>query len=474
MELVKQKDMTLMQVFLQSWLAWGLLCAYVALSLGHDNTDPRLLGALALGAIVLAMNGMAKTELWFTSRSPDWWRKHPILKAIHHVHNEGEMAGVAVAVVILLCQLGRGGHPHYAVNEAFALAGIMSAANLAVRRMMPILKLTERLFGTWGAIVVGSLLASVTGPAAAIFLAGYFKPRTPESEKVRVTTGLATAMGSGAGLIPFASPPILIVWAVLQKQFGWGISDLLLFVGVGAIFHVALTAWSVRKLITPPKEAEAMEDRTPWFAYWPLALLFMVVAVNMSLESHKQVVATWVMNALVTVWALAALGGAKAHGEVENGEEKPQGQTRDWQPVILAFLLMGLEIVGGEAGPLIEWIASFIPQTLPVWLIAILLWWVTAFVSHFADNALASRVFITVAVTLAAALGAIYAALLAAAVLLGALFGGFVFVPANLPNFKLKKEFGVSEGEWAASAWRWYWTGIAHIIWLLIIYFFFC
>ena len=238
------------EAFVQSWLAWGLVCLYVGLNLFAPQPSELWLGGLALGAVLLAMNGLARTELWLTSRSPSWFRTHPIARTMHYLHNEGEVAGVFVATIVLVCQLHRGHHPHFALMEAFTLLGIMSAANLAVSKMMPIIAWVESVFGKWGAIVIGSIISSFTGePAAAVFLSEYFKERTPEEKRAKVATALGATIGSGGGLMPFSAPPILIVWATLQAKFGWGYLDLLTFVGGACVMHVMVVAWRMRGLV---------------------------------------------------------------------------------------------------------------------------------------------------------------------------------------------------------------------------------
>ncbi|MDD5055106.1 MAG: hypothetical protein PHZ00_02445 [Candidatus Peribacteraceae bacterium] len=446
----------------QSWIAWSLIIAYIILAVASPATENLNLwmGGLAIVAILLGMNGLARTELWLTSRGPAWFRKHPVARVLHHIHNEGELAGIAIAGIVLLAQLHRGVHVHFALTEAFTLLGIMSAANLSVRQMMPIMSLVERFTGTWGAIVVGSFLSSLTGePAAAVFLSEYFKHRTAPQDKERVATALGATIGSGGGLLPFSAPPILIIWAILRSTFGWGLGDLLVLVGVGCLLHVTLVAWKLRPRIQP---SNASSHRLTLKDTWPLLVLAVTVGLNVSYDTHHWTLLTWGWDAAIGIAALiAALQNPRI---VESEGHEQQGRGRHWQPLTLGVLLMGLEIVGTEAEPLLHALAGLIPENAPILLVALMLWYATAFTSHFADNALASRVFITVAASLTAVLG--HGDLLALSVVLGALFGGFLLIPANLPNFAIAAEFGISSGGWARTAWRWYWSGIGHIVWI--------
>ena len=472
----ERNNLTYKELLGESWVAWGLVLLYLVLMITNPRLEPVNLGLFVIGgdvlagililpAIVMAMNAWALTEMWLGRRPPGWWREHGVMKRLHHVFKEGETAGIAIALIVLACQYARGGlhephwehgHPKYLelLIGSAALMGIMSAGNMAAPRMLPVLHLAERIGGTRFALMLGSLLTSFAGPAAATFLATAFKPRTPEANKDKVVTGIATAQGSGAGLIPYASPAVLIVWAVLRTKFGWGLGELFLFVGVGCILHVVLTCAVVKVYLVPATEEAKDGKRTPITAYWPLLLLTIVVLANMTIELHDLKLSTMVLNLAVAVWALWA--SLKQDGKI------------NWQPILLGFLLMGLDIVGSEGEPLINAIASLIPKTLPVLLIALLLWWVTAITSHFADNALATRVYIMPAAALAALHG--HGNLFAASVLLGGLFGGFVLIPANLLNFILAKLFGITPGAWAKAAWKWYPTCVAHILWLIVIY----
>lgn len=464
------------QAVVQSWFAWGLLWGYITLQIAQDPPDPLWSGGLALGAILLAMNGLARTELWWTAKSPEWFRNHPISRRFHHLHNEGELAGIFVAGVVLACQLLRHAHPHFAFAEAFTLLGIMSAANLAVNHMMPIMGAVERFSGKWGALVIGSLLSSFTGePSAAVFLSEYFRGRTLVDQKNRVATGLGATIGSGGGLLPFSAPPVLIVWAILGREFGWGLGHLLMFVGGACVLHVAVVAWRLRHAIGAYEPSS--KQKSTLIGWWPLGLLAAVVVLNMTFEFHHLRLLTWGIDALVAVGALwmsyrdnpdtTADERLIPAGEHEHTHGESSGR---WQPVTLGLLLMGLEVVGMEAEPLLQTLAGFIPSTAPALLIILVLWLLSAVTSHVADNALASRVYITVAVTLSGVIG--YGDLLAMAVVLGALFGGFLLIPANLPNFAISKKFGVTPGGWAGTAWRWYWSGAVHVAWITAWYYF--
>ena len=52
--------------------------------------------------------------------------------------------------------------------------------------------------------------------------------------------------------------------------------------------------------------------------------------------------------------------------------------------------------------------------------------------------------------------------LLAIAVIYGALYGGFLMIPANLPNFAISRAFHVDSGKWMKNAFGIYWTGIVY------------
>ena len=441
------------QSALQSWGAWALLIAYAVSNVIHG--DPVIAGGLALAAILLAMNGLGRTRLWLPVRETHWWQTHPRLQTLHHVFDEGEFAGIAIAATCLVFVELRGADPFPDGVVTFAtgpitLLGILSAANLAARDMLALLGRVERIAGTFATLVIGSCLASFASVGAAVFVGDYFVGRTAPEDKPAVATGLAATIGSGMGLTPFAAPPVLIVWPLLVDRVGWTLMTLLELVGIGALLHVLLSAWRFRHRIGP---APASTTQPAWpRSAW---LLVVVVTANIVAAGHPLVLALDL--------AVGVAGIRAGHDYA----------TR-WQPTILALLLAGLDVVGRESDLFIQSLATHLPADAPTLLLALMLWYATAFTSHFADNALASRIFIGVAFTLGAQAGrsADEADLLAASVVLGAMWGGFALIPANLPNFRLAKVFDVTPAAWgrAALSKLYLSTGWIQPLWLAAIY----
>lgn len=445
-----------------SWLAWAALFGYIAVEISHGN--PLVAGGLILAAAILAMNGLARTDFWLTSRGPNWWRHHKYLRFFHHITDEGELAGIFIGLIALSLLYFNGAHEHihFAYKEAFTLLGIMSAANLAVLHMMPVMSFLEKIGGVKLVIIGGSLLSSLTGePAASVFLADYLKKRVDEKDRAKLATGLATTIGSGGSFMPFAAPPILIVWGVLASKFGWGIPELISFVGVGCFFHVFITTFRFSKYI---KIIEPTTKKMSSKGVIYLILLSIVILWHIFYPSTL----LWIFDAIIgfTSWFVAN----KKYKNC-NEDDMEEAFTAKWQPLILAALLMALEIIGIVADPLITTIAQQIPTTWPPLAIAFALFFITTWTSHFADNALASRVFIMIPVALIPVFSQPIAALLAASVIMGALFGGFLMIPANLPNFYLARAFKVTPGAWIRVSWHLYLTIIAYIGWIVLKYF---
>ncbi len=463
METTKREAKSLFfEALISSWVAWSALFVMIGVMLAHGNH--LVAGGAILIAAILGMNGLARTDMWLTASGPHWWRHHRYLKFFHHITNEGELAGIFVGLIalIMLVVTGDTAHLHFPYREALTLLGIMSAANIAVRHVIPLMGVIEKFLGTKGVIIVGSILSSLTGePAASVFLAEYFKKRIDEKDRPRVATGLAATIGSGGGLMPFAAPPILIVWAILAREFNWSISTLILFVGLGCLAHVITSSFWFGKFIKKPQESQ---EKIKIKEAWPLLLMIVVVLWHIFFPG----LILWIVDGLlgVTSWYLA-------NKKYRNcGEElKEEAFTAKWQPIILSTLLVALEIIGLVADPLITSIAMQIPTTFPPLAISLLLFFITAWVSHFADNALASRVFIMVPVALQVVVGSTVASLLASSVIMGALFGGFLLIPANLPNFYLARSLKVSPGAWLRVSWFLYPTALAYIFWIVARYF---
>ena len=458
----RQAKTLFLEALLSSWIAWTALFVMVGVMLSDGS--PLISGAAVLVAAILGMNGLARTDMWLTSSGPNWWRKHKFFKIFHHITDEGELAGIFVGVIalIMLFVVGKGGHLHFPYMEAFTLLGIMSAANIAVQYMIPVMGVIERFFGIRGVVIVGSLLSSLTGePAASVFLAEYVKNRVSAEDKPKVATGLAATIGSGGGLMPFAAPPILIVYAILVSEFNWGIPTLIAMVGAGCIAHVITSSFWFTKYIKPNEGSHKKIDMKG------VALLAMM-AVVVLWHIFYPGLALWIADG-----ALGLISWYLAHKKYKDCSEelREDGFTAKWQPIILAVLLVALEIIGVIAEPLITAVALQIPATFPPILIIFTLFFMTAWVSHFADNALASRVFIVVAVVLKGTFGMELGSLFAAAVVMGALFGGFLLIPANLPNFYLARAFKVTPGAWVKVSWILYPSGIAYVIWMLVRYY---
>lgn len=445
-----------------SWLAWAALFGYVAVEVSRGS--PLIAGALILAAAILAMNGLARTDFWLTSRGPLWWRHHKYLRFFHHITNEGELAGILIGTtaLALLYLTGNGGHVHFAYKEAFTLLGIMSAANLAVTHLTPVMGVLEKIGGPKLVIIGGSLLSSLTGePAASVFLAEYLKQRVKDSNRSKLATGLAATIGSGGGLMPFAAPPILIVWSVLSDKFGWGIPELIGLVGVGCAIHVVVSAFKFSHLVEKSNDKKIKLNLTGSLF---LAMLAVVILWHIFFPG----LILWIVDAILGFisWYLA-----KQKYRDCPEEKREEAFTAKWQPLILAALLMALEIIGIVADPLIATLSGFIPTAWPPLAIGFALFFATAFTSHFADNALASRVFIMIPVAMIPALGPVIASLLAAAVVMGALFGGFLMIPANLPNFYLARVFKVTPGAWVSVSWKLYLTVLAYLGWIALKFF---
>lgn len=458
----RQIKILLFEALFSSWIAWAALFTMVGVMLSGGH--PYVAGFTILIAAILGMNGLARTDMWLTSEGPSWWKHHRFLKIFHHITNEGELAGIFVGVVaaVMLFVTGNGHEVHFPYKEAFTLLGIMSAANIAVRHMIPVMSVIERISGIRGVIIIGSLLSSLTGePAASVFLAEYVKKRVDEKDRPRVATGLAATIGSGGGLMPFAAPPILIVSGVLASEFGWGIPELILFVGLGCVAHVITSSFWFSKYIHKNTEEHPILEKQGllYLGLVAIVVLWHILAPGLLL---------WIFDG-----ALGIISFFIARKKYTNCSEelKEEAFTARWQPIILAVLLVALEIIGVVADPLISGIAAQIPLTFSPLIVTLILFFVTAWVSHFADNALASRIFIMVPVTLQATFGLEMGSLMAASVVMGALFGGFVLIPANLPNFYLARALKVSPGAWLKVSWILYPSVIAYVAWIVLKYF---
>ncbi|MDA1316844.1 MAG: hypothetical protein O3B87_02350 [bacterium] len=473
----KRRFPTLRFLLQRSWGAWIAFAAFIFF---FSTQGYAFAGLFIIISAVMAMNGLAKTDLVLAHRTPAWWKKHPTLKVLHFINSEGEMAGIFIGVLTLIViglvnpqDLSR---IHWPIGEVFTLYGIMSFANWTVHHMVTIMTIVEKYTGKFGVIFLGSLLSALTGePAAAVFLSEYLGDRVTPQNKAKLATTLAGSIGSGGGWLPFSAPPILIIWGILSHEFGWSILDLMLFIGLGCVTHAFIVSLIARKYIKDPEEKLSIKYLKSAlytfgflgalvlahiFAHGPfLWLMDAVIGINVSFtlaQLYKDR-----LTALVIAKKLNTEEMRRQDDEYEHMAEKAFSST--FQPMLLAFLLLALEVIGHAAEPFIEIIAETIPESWPLLVTGLFLFYVTAVVSHFADNALASRVFIVVAVAFMGHLGAAAGNFLAIAVVYGALFGGFLMIPANLPNFAISRAFHVDAGRWMKNAIGLYWTGIVYV-----------
>jgi len=458
---------------------WGAWFAFIAFVFFYSTHQYTFSGLFIIITAVMAMNGLAKTDLVLAHRTPAWWKKHPTLKVLHFINSEGEMAGIFVGVLALivvgLTHSADLEHIHWPIGEAFTLYGIMSFANWTVHHMVTVMTVVEKFTGKFGVVFLGSLLSAVTGePAAAVFLSEYLGSRVTPENRPKLATAIAGSIGSGGGWLPFAAPPILIIWGILSNDFGWSIVNLMIFISLGCITHAMVVSIFATKYIKDPEE----ELTT---SHLPTALMtfgFLTLLVLAHIFVHGPYL--WLIDAIIGInvsFTLSSLYGDKitrlikekglktdedrrADHEYEELSEKAFSAT--FQPMLLSFLLLSLEVIGHVAEPFIEIIAESIPESWPLLMTALFLFYITAVVSHFADNALASRVFIVVALSFMSSIGEAAANLLAIAVVYGALYGGFLMIPANLPNFAISRAFHVDSGKWMKSAFGIYWTGIVY------------
>jgi predicted cation transporter len=461
---------SLKSAILESWLGIIALVGFALVTFtSHSEESKILAGGLILIAAVMSMNGWMRSDLAVKTEGEHWWRHHPILKPLHFITNEGELAGILVGGVVIVMMVVTG-HVHdlqHAIQHNFHLGltlyGIMSAANLAVIHMLPIMAFLEDRFGTRAAVILGSLLSSLTGePAAAVFLGDFIKDRVRDEDRSIVATGLAAAIGSGGGLMPFAAPPVLIVWGTLSMIFGWGIPQLIAYLGVGCVLHVVTSSFAFVDKIQP-RNGTNEGHRLTKQSILPLGWLTILIVW------HIEAPGMLLWGADIATGILATLSAKQQFAKMPNSSHE-EVFTAMWQPLILGVLLLAIELIGHAGDPLVKAIAAQIPNDWSPLAIGYILFIATAVVSHFADNALASRVFMAVPVAMISdpSVGLPIGSFLAACVVMGALFGGFLTIPANLPNFYIARVFRVDSKAWLKVSWKLYLTGIAYVLWIVI------
>lgn len=323
----------------------------------------------------------------------------------------------------------------------------MASANMATKNIIPMLNSIEKYIGVWGSVWIGSMLSSLTGAASSVFICRYLVDRVKPKDRPEVATRLAAGIGMGNGILPFVAPPILIVWALVQEKLGWTLLDLFLMVGIPSIIYSGFITFKIKNLV---QNVITSKKENSIFSF-EIGLLLIVLIGNILAYENMTMMA---INGVVAIL----------------GIKKGTDFTEKWQPVILGLLLMALEIIGHMADPFITWLVNvIIPTDLPIILFGIILFILTAVVSHFADNALASRIFVAVILGMPVVVDS--GTFLIACVLIGALFGGYLLIPGNIPNFPIARILSVESKAWFKSAIKIYWTAVLPIAWIVLLYF---
>ncbi|MEY4504141.1 MAG: hypothetical protein RL154_434, partial [Pseudomonadota bacterium] len=143
-----EKNSLITQAFIESWIGFMALGAYLTTSFLHANFV--ISGFFAVVSAVLFMNGFAKTNLFLTAQGPSWWREHKSFGWMHFASEEGELAGIFIGIVFFITILLRddNNHIHLPIAAALTLVGIMSAAHMAIKNVIPIMSFLEQRFGS--------------------------------------------------------------------------------------------------------------------------------------------------------------------------------------------------------------------------------------------------------------------------------------------------------------------------------------
>lgn len=452
------------RVILTSWFALLCLAMFALLLLeermrvgGVQGWSSVMAGALALPAMVLAMNTMARTDIavW---QNPQWWVNHRIFRWLHLVSNEGEYAGIGLgAAFIGLWQA----LSHHAISAdeipfgmGFTLLGIMSAAALVQDSLKPLVMKLEAFFegilgvGKWAVAVVGSASSSFIGePGGAHVLGNYFRDRTADDKRVVVSTSLAAGVGAGGALLWFAAPPILIVQDKLTSV-GWSLLTLQILVGLPAMLQVATVALRASSNLEDMNPSVVSEGDYSEVNYWALLVFVVLVSAHIftPTEFMPLVFAFDLAVGMVNVFEQWTITVEEVGSRGVAGIDQ-HDFGRIFQPVTLAVLLVVLEMIGHISAPAVEFVGSLlIVAGIEGFVLVLLLFLLTAVVSAFADNALASVVLVMIPLNFMTG-GEVHIG--AAAVLMGALYGGIVLPPSNLPNFAFYRIFEVkTSSDW--------------------------
>jgi hypothetical protein len=469
-EEAEKKRLSWLEIVLKSWLAIGALGLYAIILIAdyvhHGHVGDRselVIGFLALFALVLAMNTMAKTNILLYI-NPKWWVENRVFRWLHMVADEGEWAGIGLGTAFIALYQSFSGHyidaNHVPFSMGITLLGIMSGAGLVQQKVAPVYqrieKWLEKNFGLGRVALVvlsGGSSSFIGEPGGAQVAGSYFRGRVRDENLIKVGTGLAAAIGSGGALLWFAAPPILIVQGKLTAV-GWNLTTLIFMVGLPAMIQVIWVAVQ----IAPKIETIDLEKPNRPIEWLPLAAFGSLVMAHMVVPSQFMpiVYAVDIVVGIVYIFDQVTELLETGHGI----DQHSMGAVM--QPLVLATLLIVLELVGHIATPFVEIVGNTLVHLgIEGFALVLALFVLTAVVSAFADNALASFVLVTIPLSVLEGGEAVVGA---AAVIMGALYGGIALPPSNLPNFKFYRDFNFKgTAEWLQGSRQVAITGLVYI-----------
>lgn len=388
--------------------------------------------------------------------------------------------------------------PHFHVPWApvLTIIGIMTAANNAMSEILEKVSVIEKKFWKKVTLIFLSLLSSLTGePANAAIQNKYLIWRLPKDskQKTEVGVGVAATIWSWWGLTFFSPPAVIIIWSVMTGVFNWGLGTLILGVGLIVTLHVIVCVNIYAKYIDEKWDAEVVPlekgSQISWDYTRSKSSLFILIAViighifialpmSEAFNPLAKYIVYWA-DVLLAFYAFG-IGLLGQQDKVFNFHKF----EHDIQPLLIWGLLIAIDNIGILAEPSIVWFGSILPLAwipaaiLPL-VLALSLFVITWVVSALADNALATKVFISLPITIAIWLiangtspdqAALVANAWALGVIVWALTFGWITVQWNLPNFPIRSAYDIDPIDWLKIGFPKYaWTLLAPVIGIVVV-----
>ncbi|MCK4636012.1 MAG: hypothetical protein KAT32_04040 [Candidatus Moranbacteria bacterium] len=413
---MKYQLLTWKDRFYGSYLGWFLFAQFFWIVYFNNILSDVLLILTAVLAMNLNMN-----IVHFLSNS--WrnklWRKYPtIYKWLHE--GEATIFFLSLGVLFYLYDSEQIGLIHHWPWSLMAtIVGVMAMANVLKSEVAELLKLLLYIprIGTTLYIIAVSLAGSGVSEVSAAVIACQTKIKSGVEKVFGV--GVAASIGVGSLLSFPCAPPILMIWGILSLIFNWTAQTLFMLMIPSVLAYVIVMSIILRKYIVVPEGSIGKG--------WLKGIPAIIVVIGYVVLHFSYGENSYVMTLDVIMGIVATLVAYK----------RKEGFHAQWQHWMLGGVIFALEIIAAKCTGSVMLLGEImlVLSEHPI-LFGLAVFYLTVFISHWADNALATGGLISIPiVVLASGADIVLVSFLIVCLIVGAGAGGLLLRSSNVHNF---------------------------------------